>query len=163
MKDNTGTVFSETESLKNYLKNNIIVRANKLRGRHTPISEIVNNVPKTLKIKDIYNLQGEFKRFYLFVSNNYTKNPKTRYFLAVSLASQSSDLLVSVAKEFPSRNPNYKLIQYSLYPNTLRVNLLLLKEYHSDDLTSRFKDIVEDLKKIRKEFREKLDRLKTLL
>ena len=127
MKEETEGTLSETESLKEYIKNEIIINAKKVRGRHTPISEMVNNVPKTLKIKEIYNLQGKLKNIYLFIADNYTKKPKTRYFLVISLASQSSDFLASLAKEFAKRN-NLKLIQYSIFPKILRINLLLIKE-----------------------------------
>ncbi|MFX1408777.1 MAG: hypothetical protein ACFFA6_00365 [Promethearchaeota archaeon] len=119
--------LSGIRSLKDFIKNNVIKNAKKLRGKYTPISEIVNNVPKTLKIKKIYELKGNNKNLYLIISNNYTKVPKIRYFLAVSLASQSSDFLVSLAKNFAKRN-NLKLIQYSIFPKTLRINLLLIKE-----------------------------------
>ena len=119
--------LSGIRSLKDFIKNNVIKNAKNLRGRYTPISEIVNNVPKTLKIKKIYELKGNNKNLYLIISNNYTKVPKIRYFLAVSLASQSSDFLVSLAKNFAKRN-NLKLIQYSIFPKTLRINLLLIKE-----------------------------------
>jgi len=127
LKEETEGTLSETESLKEYIKNEIIINAKKVRGRHTPISEMVNNVPKTLKIKEIYNLQGKLKNIYLFIADNYTKKPKTRYFLVISLASQSSDFLASLAKEFAKRN-NLKLIQYSIFPKILRINLLLIKE-----------------------------------
>ena len=127
MKEETKGTLSETESLKEFIKNEIIINAKKVRGRHTSISEMVNNVPKTLKIKEIYNLQGKLKNIYLFIADNYTKKPKTRYFLVISLASQSSDFLASLAKEFAKRN-NLKLIQYSIFPKILRINLLLIKE-----------------------------------
>jgi len=127
LKEETKGTLSETESLKEFIKNEIIINAKKVRGRHTSISEMVNNVPKTLKIKEIYNLQGKLKNIYLFIADNYTKKPKTRYFLVISLASQSSDFLASLAKEFAKRN-NLKLIQYSIFPKILRINLLLIKE-----------------------------------
>lgn len=134
----------------------------KLKGKYPPISFLVKGVPKTLKIKSIISLGGDLKNIYLFRLKNYLKspNPKSRYFLTVILAYQSSDLLVSLAKDFISGSKALKLIQYSIYPNTLRVNLLLLIEL---DNTQSFSNAVEMLEGIRQEFRKKLDKITTLM
>lgn len=159
MKENTEGTLSETESLKEYIKNEIIINAKKVRGRHTPISEIVNNVPKTLKIREIYKLQGKLKNIYLFIANNYTKKPKTRYFLVISLASQSSDFLVSLAKEF-AKNNNLKLIQYSIFPKILRINLLLIKELTEIEDYSKS---IQMLKNFRIVFQNRLTNFRDLI
>lgn len=159
MKEDTEGTLSETESLKEYIKNEIIINAKKVRGRHTPISEIVNNVPKTLKIREIYKLQGKLKNIYLFIANNYTKKPKTRYFLVISLASQSSDFLVSLAKEFAKRN-NLKLIQYSIFPKNLRINLLLIKELTEIEDYSKS---IQMLKNFRIVFQNRLTNFRDLI
>ncbi len=132
----------------------------KLRGKFSPISFLIKGTPKTLKIKSIISLGGEYKNFFLFKLKNYMKTPKIRFFLSVSLASQSSDLLVSLAKEFVSESQTLKLIQYSIYPNTLRINLLLLIEL---DVNQSFSNAVEVLKVIRQEFRKKLDKINKLI
>ncbi len=159
MKEDTEGTLSETESLKEYIKNEIIINAKKVRGRHTPISEIVNNVPKTLKIREIYKLQGKLKNIYLFKANNYTKKPKTRYFLVISLASQSSDFLVSLAKNFAKRN-NLKLIQYSIFPKILRINLLLIKELTEIEDYSKS---IQMLKNFRIVFQNRLTNFRDLI
>lgn len=132
----------------------------KLKGNYPPFSFLVNDVPKTLKIKTILSLGVNFKNFYLIELKNFEKDPKNRYFLANSLASQSSDLLVSLAKGFITEGKELKLIQYSLYPNTLRINLLLLIEL---DEIQTFSNAVEVLTHIRQEFRKKLDKITTLM
>ena len=159
MKEDTEGTLSETESLKEYIKNEIIINAKKVRGRHTPISEIVNNVPKTLKIKEIYKLQGKLKNIYLFIANNYTKKPKMRYFLVISLASQSSDFLASLAKNFAKRN-NLKLIQYSIFPKILRINLLLIKELTEIEDYSKS---IQMLKNFRIVFQNRLTNFRDLI
>ncbi|MFX0042990.1 MAG: hypothetical protein ACFE8L_08770 [Candidatus Hodarchaeota archaeon] len=159
MKEDTNGTLSETESLKEYVKNEIITNAKKVRGRHTPISEMVNNVSKILKIKDIYKFEGKLKNIYLFIANNYTKKPKNRYFLVISLASQSSDLLVSLAKEFAKRN-NLKLIQYSIFPKTLRIHLLLIKELIEREDYSKS---IQMLKSFRIVFQNRLANIRDLI
>ncbi|MFX1322965.1 MAG: hypothetical protein ACFFAQ_15110 [Promethearchaeota archaeon] len=150
---------AEFKSLKDYINKTILKNAKKIKGRHTPISEMVNNVPKTLKVKDIYRLQGDLKNFYLFVSKNFNGNPKIRYFLVVSLASQSSDLLVSLAKNFAKRN-NLKLIQYSIFPKTLRINLLLIKELIEIE---DFSKSIQILKNFRIVFHNRLTTFRNLI
>jgi hypothetical protein len=132
----------------------------KLKGKFPPISFLVNGNPKILKIKSIISLGGEFKNLYLLTLKNYLKDPKHRTFLAVSLASQSSDLLVSLAKDLIRDSNALKLIQYSLYTNTLRINLLLMIEL--DNIQS-FSNAVEVLKVIRQDFRKKLDKISSLM
>ncbi|MFX1316200.1 MAG: hypothetical protein ACFE9T_10075 [Promethearchaeota archaeon] len=159
MKHETRKPLSAIRSLKDFIKNNVIKNAKKLRGKYTPISEIVNDVPKTLKIKEIYELQGNNKNLYLIISNNYTKVPKIRYFLVVSLASQSSDFLVSLAKNFAKRN-NLKLIQYSIFPKTLRINLLLIKELNDVEDYSKS---IQILKNFRIVFQNRLINFRSLI
>ena len=151
--------IAEFKSLKDYINKTILKNAKKIKGRHTPISEMVNNVPKTLKVKDIYRLQGDLKNFYLFVSKSFNGNPKILYFLVVSLASQSSDLLVSLAKNFAKRN-NLKLIQYSIFPKTLRINLLLIKELIEIE---DFSKSIQILKNFRIVFQNRLTTFRDLI
>ena len=77
----------------------------------------------------------------------------------ISLANNSSDLLVQLAKEFALKN-GLKLIQYSINPKTLRIQLLSMKEIKDP---KDYSNSIEVLKAFRKEFREKLVRLKKLV
>lgn len=138
---------------------NIIKAAKKVKGKHSPISEVVDDVSRVLKVQAIYDLNQNHKNFYLFNVKNYIKKPKIRYYLSATLANNSSDLLVQLAGEYLTKN-KLKLIQYSIYPETLRVQLLLLKEIKLiDDYTLSIKS----LNRIRKEFRNKILRLKNLV
>ena len=97
--------------------------------------------------------------FIFITTKNYTKNPKHRYFLAILLASQSSDLLVNLAKEFSKKN-RLKLIQFALHPQHFRVGLFSLKELQNKDNIS---EIVSLLKTFRIKFRKDLENLGKLI
>jgi len=146
------------EVIKSYLENNVIKSAIKLKGKFAPFSEPVDKTPKTLPIKRIYNLKEQLKNFFLIIVKNYSSQPKVRYFLATILASQSSDFLVSLAKDYATRN-NLKLIQYSLFPKK-RINLLSLKEIRTiEDYSSS----IELLKDFKKKFRKTLEKIRNLV
>ena len=115
------------ENLQSYLKKEILKDSQRLKNKYPPISEKVNGISKSLRIKNIYKLKGNLNNFIFIKTKNYTKNPRYRYFLAILLATQSSDLLVSLAKEFSKKN-RLKLIQFSLHPQHFRVGLFSLKE-----------------------------------
>ncbi len=150
---------STQTDLKSFIQNDIIKNIKKVKAKHAPISEIVDNIPKTLVIEKIYDLQEKFKNFYFFIAKNFSKTPKLRYFLAISLANSSSDLLVQLARDFAVKN-DFKLIQYSIFPKTLRIQLLLLKEIKEvEDYT----DLIEKLKSYRIEFRSKLGSVRNLI
>ena len=145
--------------LKSFIKNKIIKDIKKIRGKHASISEIDHNLPKTLTVEKVYDLSEKDKNFYLFIVKNYSKTPKLRYFLAISLANNSSDFLVQIAKDWAVKN-DLKLIQYSIFPRMLRIQLLLIKEI------KQFEDYnisVEKLAFIRRKFRIKLDKIKNLV
>ena len=146
-------------NFKSYLKNEIIKKAKKLRGKHAPISEIIDNISKSLSVEKIYDLRKINKYNYLIIVKNYNKLPKFRYFLAESIANSSSDLLVQLARDYAIQY-NLKLIQYSIYPKTLRIQLLLLKEIENiEDYVS----FIQKLSDIRKEFRSKLVKFKNIV
>lgn len=150
---------STQTDLKSFIQNEIIKKVKKLRGKHAPISEIVNSVPKTLAVEKIYDLSESNKNFFLFIVKNYSKTPKLRHFLAISLANNSSDFLVLIAKDTAIKN-KLKLIQYSIYRKIFRIQLLLIKEINEiEDYT----DLVEKLKNLRSEFRGKLEKIKNLV
>ncbi len=144
------------KSLEASIKSNIIKNSKKIREKHSNISEIVENTPKTLEIKKIYDLRKEYNNLYFIVAKNHSKNPKIRYFLTISLASQSSDLLVNLSREFVSKNDDVRLIQFSIHPKSRRVSLLALKELNSMETYSQS---IELLKNLRKKFRQKLSKI----
>jgi hypothetical protein len=145
--------------LKSFIKNELIKETKKVRGKHSPISELVDNVPQSLKVEKLYDLSKKEKYCFLFIVRNYSKKPKLRYFLAVSLAYNSSDLLVQFAREYALKN-DLKLIQYSVFLKTLRIQLLLLKELKKIE---DYANSINILKIYRKEFRGTLLKIKNLL
>ncbi len=147
------------ENFQRYLKKEILKDGKRIKNKYPPISEKVNGVSKSLKIKSIYELKGNFTDFIFITTKNHAKNPKHRYFLAMLLASQSSDLLVSIAKEF-SRINRLKLIQFSLHPQHFRVGLFSMKEMHAKD---NFSEVVNLLKEFRILFRKDLEKLGKLI
>ena len=147
------------KELKVFLENQILKKSKKLKGKFAPFSELIDNEFKILKIKDIYNLNEIFKHLYLFIVKNYSKGPKERYFLAVLLASQSSDLLVSLANDFAQKNA-LKLIQYAINPKQLRISLISLKEIEK---TEDYSLSLEILQEFRAHFRKMLAKIKSTL
>ena len=151
--------MSDQEHIKTFVKTNLTKVSKKVKGKHSPISEVVDEVQRVLKVQSINDLNQLHKNFYFFKVKNYIKNPKFRYFLSVTLANNSSDLLVQLAKDYLIKN-KLKLIQYSIFPDTLRVQLLLLKEIkHTED----YNQGIKALNKIRISFHNKIIRLKNLV
>lgn len=148
------------KSLMSYIQKEIIKNLKKIKGKFPPLSEIVDRTTKILPIKAVYDLSSIHKNFYLFIIKNYSKQPKRRYFLAITLAFQSSDLLVSLARDYIRDNKELKLIQYSIHPVHHRVNLLLMKELTK---IKDYEDSIELLIPMRQSFRKKLDKIKTFL
>ena len=151
-------IFSEKE-LKSFVESEVIKDIKKIRGKKAPIAEIVDNTLFALPVKSIHNMNEIIKKFYFIIVKNHLKQPKLRYFLAISLAGSSSDLLVQIAKDFAIKN-DLKLIQYSIYPKTLRTQLLSMKEIKN---STDYSNSIEVLKALRKDFREKLAKLKRLV
>jgi hypothetical protein len=147
------------EELKKFIEEKIVKIAKKIRGKHSPIAEIVDRKVQSLPVKFIYDLKGTLDHFYLMGVENYSKQPKMRYFLAVSLANSSSDLLVSFAKDYAVKN-QLKLLQYCIFLKTLRIQLLSLRELLNID---EFSNIVDILKTFRTQFRETLEKFRNLL
>ncbi|MHA2087597.1 MAG: hypothetical protein ACW972_04945, partial [Promethearchaeota archaeon] len=113
--------------IQSFIKSEIVNKIKKIKGKHPPIAEFVDNEPRSLSVKSIHNMNNELKNFYLITVKNYLKQPKLRYFLAISIANNSSDLLVQIARVMALKH-GLKLIQYSIYPKTLRIQLLCMKE-----------------------------------
>jgi hypothetical protein len=148
------------EFLESFLKTEIINQAKELKARYPSISEIVDGIPRILKIKNFYEMKEEFKNYYLIKVKNYYNDPKFRHFLAIILASQSSDFLVLIAKELIKEIGNIKLIQFSIYPKNFRISLLSLKELRNKD---DFLKSVKILKDLRINFKKKLDKIQKLI
>jgi hypothetical protein len=144
---------------KSLIENDVIKDSKKIKGKKLAIAEIVKNTQVTLAVKSIYNLNNKIKHFYLIKVKSNAKQPKFRYFIAISLANTSSDLLVQFARKSAITN-NLQLIQYSIHPKTLRIQLLSMKEIRN---IKDYKDSIETLKRVRNEFREKLVSLRNLV
>ncbi|MBN1216721.1 MAG: hypothetical protein JXA99_14940 [Candidatus Lokiarchaeota archaeon] len=135
------------------------IQSKKIRGRYPPISEIVDNDIKLLKIKNIYKIDSVKSRLYLFQFKNYHSSPKQRFFLAYVLASQSSDLIVLLTKKL-ALETNLRLVQFSIHPKTQRVNLLLLKELKEID---SYFEIINTFETIHKKFKTKIEGIQKIL
>ena len=159
MTENSGEIELNNKVLKDFIEKKIVKSAKKVKGKHFPLSEIVDAVPKTLSVKKIYRVEQQFKNMFLIVVKNHHKLPNIRYFLAVQLASQSSDLLARIARNYAVKN-DLKLIQYPIYPKTLRINLLALKELNIVENYSKSIEILENFKNL---FNKKLKKLNELL
>ena len=159
MKNSLDNSSINLKVLKSYLESYVIKSANKLKGKFAPFSEQVDKTLKTLPIKRIYNLKEELKGISLIIVKNYSKQPRVRYFLSIILASQSSDFLVSLAKDHARKN-NLKLIQYSLFPKNIRISLLSLKEIRT---IKDYSNSIELLKDFRKKFQQTLVKIKNLV
>ena len=152
-------VKSDLTDLKSFVKREFMKEAKKVRGKHSPISELVDNAPQSLKMKKIYDLNKKERYSFLLITRNYIKKPKLRYFLVISLAYNSSDLLVQFARDFALKD-DLKLIQYSIFPKTLRIQLLLLKELKN---VEDYANSINILKSNRKIFRSTLLKVKTII
>ena len=142
-----------------YIKSKIIKNAQKLRGKFAAISEMIEDSQRTLTVQNIFKLRDELKGLFLFSVKNYDKYPKIRYFLAMQLASQSSDFLVALSRDFAIKN-DLKLIQYSIIPKTTRISLLSLKEIKEIEDLEKSVGILQDF---REKFRKKIAKIKNLV
>ena len=153
-------LISTEKVLKSYIKVEIVNKAKKLKGKYPPISEMIDGKPRILKVLNFYEMKDEFRNYFLIRVKNYNKKPKFRYFLTIRLASQSSDLLVSIAKDLIKGMKELKLIQFAIYPKNFRVSLLSLKEVQSKN---DFLSSIKDLGDLRVNFRIKLEKIKKLV
>jgi hypothetical protein len=150
---------SKEEDFESFIKSDIINKIKKVRGNHPPIAENVGEKPHSLSVKSIYDMSDNLKNFYFITLKNYSKKPKFRYFVVISFANHSSDLLVQLASEIVLKH-NLKLIQYSIYPKTLRIQLLCMMEIQT---IKNYNTSIKVLKSVRTEFREKLIRVRDLI
>ena len=56
------------ENLQSYLKKEILKDAKRIKNKYPPISEKVNGISKSLKIKNIYELKGTLNNFIFITS-----------------------------------------------------------------------------------------------
>ena len=136
------------------IKEKLLRDSRRLKEKYPPLSDIINGTQLTLQINRLYELSGDLRQFYLIIVKS--KNGKSRYLICIKLATQSSDFLVSLARTTIKDEPNLRLLQFSLIPKHLRVNLLCLKEIeHEDDLQG----IIDLLKQVRSRFRKTLEKI----
>lgn len=122
-----------------------IKKCPKLKGKYPPISKKKENTQITFNIKAIYSLDSERgNRIYLFKLQNPNKTPQFRYFLSIVLASQSSDLIVLIAKKLTEKSQIF-LIQYPLRPKQSRLSLLCLKEIVNKEELDEFQLKLKDI------------------
>jgi len=136
----------------------IIKSAKRIKGKFPPISERGVNISKPLLIKRIYNLNKISKNLFLFIIKNNQKEPKLRYFIAILLASQSSDLLMILARDL-SKKIGSKLIQYVLFPKLHRLSLIALKELIA---LNDYDVIINELLNLRAKFLKKMRKISNL-
>lgn len=147
------------KDLRVYIQGQLSKRSKNLKGRFAPFSEMIDNELRVLKVKNIYDLSEKFKNMWLFIVKNYSKHPKERYFFGVLLASQSSDLLVSLANDFAKKN-SLKLVQYAINPKYFRISLIALKEIEKIE---DYSFSIELLKEFRTKFRNMLVKIKNAM
>ena len=145
---------SKEEDLGDRIKEKVLRDSHRLKEKCPPLSYTNNGNQMTLQISRLYELSGDLKQLYIIMGKS--KKEKLTYFICIKLASQSSDFLVSLARKTIEDESNLRLLQFSLIPKHLRVNLLCLKEIeHEDDL----QDIIDLLKQVRSRFRKTIEKM----
>ena len=149
--------MKDKNDLKTKIESSLLKDAKKLRGKYLPISEKIMGVQKVLTIKNIYKLSGRLKSFYLITIKDATIKQKRRYFIAIQLASQSSDFLVKIAKKIIRQEEiPFKLIQYAIHPKSLRVTLLCMAELNNEN---NIADLIKKVEDLRVVFQQKINNL----
>ncbi|MCJ7650596.1 MAG: hypothetical protein MUP85_18450 [Candidatus Lokiarchaeota archaeon] len=142
------------EELGSRIKEMLLKDSHRLKEKYPPLSDIINDTRLTLQINRLYELSGDLRQLYMIIAKS--KNGKLKYLICITLASQSSDFLVSLARKTIKDETSLRLLQFSLIPKHLRVNLLCLKEIeHEDDLQG----IITLLKQVRSRFRKTLENI----
>ena len=142
------------KELGSIIKEKLLRGSRRIKERYPPLSDIINGTKLTLQINRLYELSGDLRQFYIIIAK--PKNGNLKYLICITLASQSSDFLVSLARTTVKDETNLRLLQFSLIPKHLRVNLLCLKEIeHEDDLQG----IIDLLKQVRSRFRKTLEKI----
>ena len=142
--------------LKDKIKKNLLSKGIKLRNKYPPISQRSDEKVLIEKIRSLFQLQKDFNNFYLIITKSTNKRKDKKFYLAIILASQSSDLLAKIAKYIVINEEKIRLIQYSFHPEHLRVSLALLREL---DEFIDFDDIKTKLSSLRTQFLRKLNNI----
>jgi hypothetical protein len=149
--------MKKRNNLRITIESELLKDAKKLREKYPPISENIEGAQKVYPIKSVYQLFNGFKNFYLILINDSTIEQKIRYFLTIRLASQSSDILVKLAKKaLKQKNLNFQLIQFALHPNNSRINLLCISELKNFDTLMTLREQLNEIKLL---FQEKMDKI----
>lgn len=142
------------KELGSRIKEKLLRNSHRLKEKYPPLSYIINGIQLRLQINRLYELSGDLRQFYMIFAKS--KDGKLKYLICITLASQSSDFLVSLARITIKDETNLRLLQFSLIPKHLRVNLLCLKEIeHEDDLQGS----ITLLKQVRSRFRKTLEKI----
>lgn len=149
--------ISPTKDLEVFIRN-LLTDAKKIKSKLPSISKNVKGQQVILEINRIYSFEEHNSSFLLFKVKNYEKKPKYLYFLGKKLVSQSSDLIVMLAKNYALKN-ELELIQFPLIPKTRRVNLLALKQFENG---KRYSLIIELLNTFRKKLQKKMEKIKKI-
>ena len=136
------------------IKEKLLRDSHRLKEKYPPLSYTINGIQLRLQINRLYELSGDLRQFCIIIAKS--KDGKLIYLICITLASQSSDFLVSLARTTIKDETNLRLLQFSLMPKQLRVNLLCLKEIeHEDDLQGS----ITLLKQVRSRFRKTLEKI----
>jgi len=142
------------EELGSRIKEKLLKDSHRLKEKYPPLSDFINGTQLTLQINRLYELSGDLRQFFLIIAKS--KDGKLKYLICITLASQSSDFLVSLARKTIKDETSLRLLQFSLIPKHLRVNLLCLKEIeHEDNLQGS----ITLLKQVRSRFRKTLENI----
>lgn len=142
--------------LKEKIKNELLSKGTKLRHKYPPISQKSDNEIYIEKIKAIFQLHEDFKNFYLLITKPTNIHKQKNYYLAIVIASQSSDFLVKIAKQVMINEEKIDLIQFAFYPEHFRVNLVLLRML---DEFLDFNDLKTKLISLKTQFLAKLNNI----
>jgi len=139
------------------IKEKLLRDSRRLKERYPPLSDIINGTQLTLQINRLYELSGDLRHFYIMIAKSKkSKNGNLKYLICITLASQSSDFLVSLARTTIKDETSLRLLQFSLIPKHLRLNLLCLKEIENED---DLQGIIDLLKQVRIRFRKTLEKI----
>ena len=142
--------------LKEKINKVLLSKGTKLKNKYPPISQRRDGGVMVQKIKSIFQLRDDFKNFYLIITKSTNNRKERKFYLALILASQSSDLLAKIAKSIISNEKEMRLIQFSFHPEHFRVNLALLREL--DELMD-FDELKDKLDSLRTQFLSKLNNI----
>ncbi|MHA1456440.1 MAG: hypothetical protein ACTSR5_10740 [Promethearchaeota archaeon] len=81
------------------IKEKLLRDSRRLKEKYPPLSDIINGTQFTLQINRLYELSGDLRQFYIMIAKSKkSKNGNLKYLICITLASQSSDFLVSLAR-----------------------------------------------------------------